>query len=163
MAALAIEVLREGGVGRAETFAPCRLMPLVPATGDRRSAIPIITFVAAVLGAASAYAIQWYANVRAYPLNIGGRPSHAVPAFLVATFEGAILLGALGAFVGVLTALRLPALWHPVFEVAGFESATVDHIWIAVDMRDAGEARGQIERLLMELGAIHVRRVEPRT
>src|SRR5207302_504351 len=60
-------------------------------------------FVYGVAGAVTAYAVQWFANVHSYALNIGGRPSHAVLAFMYPTLEGAML------FAGIAAAALLSA------------------------------------------------------
>jgi hypothetical protein len=104
--------------------------------GLGRSRLGRLVFGGGLAGAMLGYGIQWYADVKAFPLQIGGRPVHAVPAFIPATFEATVLGAALAAFVGVLVALRLPELWHPVFEVEGFERASADRYWIAVGDED---------------------------
>jgi hypothetical protein len=129
----AVRAFTDKGYTLLETYSP------VPMTHDiprRRSRLPIVVFAAGVFGGAASYAIQWYANVYTYPLDIGGRPPHAVPAFIIPTFEGTIFCAALAAFIGFFVIARLPQLWHPVFEIEGFERATVDRYWLAVDASD---------------------------
>ncbi len=123
------------GYRAVETYTPFPL-PGAEERGRGPSRLPRVVFAGGVVGALLGYAIQWYANVWVYPLRIGGRPAHAVPAFVPATFEATVLGAALAAFFGLLVALRLPELWHPVFEVDGFERASVDRYWVAVDERD---------------------------
>lgn len=130
----ALTELREKGYHALESFSP------FPVPGAReqipapRSRLPVLVFVGGLLGAIGGYAVQWYVNVQSYPLNIGGRPTHAIPAFILPSFEGAVLSAALAAFVGFLVSLRLPRPWHPVFEIDRFEQATVDRYWVAVDL-----------------------------
>ena len=129
--------LREEGYRAIDTFAPYDLEELDEALELRPSRLPWLVFAVAVAGAAFAYWVQWYTNVADYPLNAGGRPAHAVPAFVFSTFEGLVLSGAVAAVLGFLWVARLPRLWHPVFEVDGFERASVDRFWIGIDARDA--------------------------
>lgn len=82
----------------------------------------------------AAYAIQWYANVASYPLNIGGRPADAPAAFVPATFETICLFAVFALVVGFLFAERLPRLWQPIFEIDGFERASIDRFWIVLDL-----------------------------
>jgi hypothetical protein len=91
--------------------------------------------------------------VHSYPLNVGGRPAHAVPAFLLATFEGTILGASLMAFFGCLVALRLPTLWAPEDEIDGFSRASIDHCWIVVGHCQSQEQRERAGRLLANAGA----------
>jgi hypothetical protein len=122
--------------------------------------LPVIVFVAGLLGGIASYAIQWYANAYAYPLNIGGRPAHAVPAFLIPTFEGTVLCAALAAFIGFFVIARLPRPWHPVFEIDGFERATIDRYWLAVDAADRRSAPDLTIRELGELSPLRIVRLE---
>lgn len=146
--ASAVRVFSDHGYTRLETYSP---IPLTPGLPRARSRLPVVVFIAGVLGGVASYAIQWYANVHAYPLDIGGRPAHAVPAFLIATFEGAVLCASLAAFLGFFVLARLPQPWHPVFAIAGFERATVDRYWLAVD---ASDQRGAPDLTLRELRAL---------
>ena len=119
-----------------------------------------MVFLVGLLGAVVSYAVQWYADAWSYPLNIGGRPAHAVTAFIVPTFEGTILSAALATFVGLLVILRLPRPWKPVFEVEGFERATIDRFWVAVDARDRRSGAELTPRELESLGPLRVVRLE---
>lgn len=157
----AVDLLRARGYEHVDVFAPWYAERLIAKLPLAKSKLPLFIFAAAALGALLAYGIQWYANVVSYPVAIGGRPAHAVPAFVVATFEGAILAAAMTAFFGVLVALRLPALWHPVFEVPGFARASSDRFWVAVLGSDPAGGRDP-EPLLRELGAAPVHRIEAR-
>jgi hypothetical protein len=156
----ALETLRAKGYTHLETYSPYPVSGTAPLLGLRRSRLPVAVFAVGLLGAAVSYWVQWYANASAYPLNIGGRPAHAVPAFIVPTFEGTILSAALAAFVGLLAVLRLPRLWKPVFEIDGFERATVDRFWVSVDGRDRRAAADLTPRELWALEPLRVVRLE---
>ena len=132
----AVTILHDEGYRLVETYSPFALPPIEERLRLPRSRLPKLVFAAGLLGAILGYSIQWYADVRAFPVQVGGRPLHAVPAFVPATFEAMVLGAALAAFFGLLLALKLPELWHPVFEIDGFERASVDRFWIAVDERD---------------------------
>jgi len=128
--------LRERGYRRIEGLSPLPLDTVEERLHLLPSILGKLAFGGGVVGGVLGYGIQWYGDVRAFPLLVGGRPLHAVPAFIPATFEATILGAALTAFVGVLVTLRLPELWHPMFEVDGIERASADRYWIAVDRRD---------------------------
>jgi hypothetical protein len=117
-------------------------------------------FIAGLLGGIVSYAIQWYANAYAYPLDIGGRPAHAVPAFIIPTFEGIVLSAALAAFVGFFLVTRLPQPWHPVFEIDGFERTTIDRYWLAVDPADPRGEPDLTARELLALSPLRIVRLE---
>jgi hypothetical protein len=153
----AVKRLRARGLTQLDTFTPYPLPELDEALGVTRTrAIPAAVLAAALTGAAAAYLIQWWTSAVDYPLDVGGRPLHSAPAFVPVTFETAVLLGALAAFVALLIAARLPRLWSPVFEVEGFESASIDRFWVGVDLGDPGFSRRAIEAAMRDAGALRV-------
>lgn len=154
----AIHVLGEKGYTQVETYSP---VPLAHGVRQPRSVLPVLVFLGGLFGAIASYAIQWYANAYAYPIDIGGRPAHAVPAFLIATFEGTVLCAALTAFFGFFAITRLPKLWHPIFELAGFERATIDRYWLAIDAADRRSGPDVTIHELRELRPLRIVRLEP--
>lgn len=153
----AARAFHDKGYRMIETYSP------VPVEGVTysRSRLPKFVFAVGALGGLLSYGIQWYANAYSYPLNLGGRPSHATTAFLIPTFEGTVLSAALAAFFGVFWILRLPTLWHPVFEIPGFERATVDRYWLAVDARDPRGDPTLTPNELREFSPLRVLALEP--
>jgi len=97
------------------------------------SRLPYLVFLAACLGAGFAYWLEWYTNAHQYPLNVGGRPPHMPLAFVPIAFEMGVLAAAVAAVAGVLVLGKLVRLWDPVFEIPGFEGASVDRFWLRVD------------------------------
>ncbi len=158
--ASAIDALHARGFAGVASYLPWDASQVTERLTDRPPSLPRWVFVGAVVGALVGYLVQWYANVVSYPLDIGGRPAHAVPSFVVATFEGAVLAASLTAFLGCLASIGLPALWHPVFEVPGFESATRAGYWLAVDAADAALTGQDATVLLRSVGAHSVRHLE---
>lgn len=132
----AVAALRADGYEKIEAYLPYPVPQVAATLSPSRSRLPLIVFLGGVIGGALGYWIQWYANAVSYPLNIGERPAHATPAFFIPTFEATVLCAALTAFFGLFALLRLPRPWHPMFEVDGFESASIDRFWIAIDARD---------------------------
>lgn len=152
----AVTRLRELGYSAIETYTPFSVPGLDEQLGPSSSRLPKFVFGGGLLGAILGYGVQWYANVWVYPMNVGGRPVHSVPAFVPATFEATVLGAALVAFVGLLVALGLPAPWHPVFEIEGFERASIDRFWLAIDMADPLYHRDQTEEALRALGPLRI-------
>lgn len=88
--------------------------------------IPLLMFLAAVAGAATAFGMQVYATTVGYPLIIGGRPDFSWPSFTVFAFEMGVLAAIGTGFVSFLVANRLPRLWEPSDECDILRRATRD-------------------------------------
>lgn len=151
----AIERLQQAGIERLEAFTP-HIIEEVQVLLDRpRAGVPHWCFAGGAAGAAAGYAIQWWTNAVSYPLNVGARPLLSAPAWIPATFEGAVLGASLGAVISLLAYCGLPRLWHPLFEVEGFERASVDRFFLRVQ----APARER-SRMLHVLGSSEALRVE---
>jgi hypothetical protein len=106
--------------------------------------------------------VQWWCNAHNYPINVGGRPLNSAPAFIPITFESAVLAASLVGFFAMLALCGLPRLSHPVFEIAGFDRASVDRFWVGIDDSDPRFDEAVIGDL-SRLGALRCERVVPPT
>ncbi len=130
----AARALRAEGIERLDLHAPYEVPGAAAALGLRRPReLPRTVLILALLGACTGYGIQWYSSTATPNGVAGGRPVHAPPAFVPVTFELGVLFGAAGAFVGLLARRPLLRLWQPVFEVEGFDRASIDRFWLRVD------------------------------
>ena len=151
-----IRALRDCGVSRFDAFTPYEVPGLQELLGVRRSWLTWIALAVGLAFGGGAYLLQWWINVVDYPLNIGGRPYHSAPAFIPITFEMAVLFGGAAALISAIVLGGLPRLWHPVFEVDGFERASIDRFWVAVGAGDAALDRDRITAALTSAGALRV-------
>jgi hypothetical protein len=152
----AVSRLVTGGYRRLDTFTPYPVEEAIEAMGLPRSRIPLFVLLAGVSGIVIAYLIQWWTNAVDYPLVIGGMPLNSVPSHVPIMFETCVLLGGLTAFAALLFFTRLPALWHPVFEVEGFERASIDRFFLGVDAADAAFDSARTTEELRQAGALRV-------
>ena len=155
----AVAALKARGYRRVVSYTPFPVDEAERAAGLPRAVVPKLVFTGGFLGGLASYLIQAYANAWHYPLLVGGRPAHAAPAFIPATFEGTVLGAALAAFFGLLAVLRLPEPWHPVFEVEDFERAALDRFWAGVDQRDPHFDWDETRRDLLSCAPLRVERV----
>jgi hypothetical protein len=151
-----IRALRDRGVLQLDAFTPYEVPGLPEALGVRRSRLTWIALVVGLAFGGGAYLLQWWINVVDYPLNIGGRPYHSAPAFIPITFEMTVLFASAAALISAIVLGGLPRLWHPVFEVEGFERATIDRFWLAVKRGDAALDRARDTDALQAAGALRV-------
>lgn len=156
----AIHDARDWGIVELETYSPYPVAVIERALGARPSRLPRYALAAGLMGAAGAYALQWLLNAYLYPLDVGGRPPHFPLAFVPITFEMGVLFASLTAFLGVLIGGHLLRLWHPVFEVEGFESATGTRIWLEVKVAGDHPDLDDLQARLSRSGALAVRRQE---
>lgn len=152
----AIGALRARGYRLLDAYTPYPIKGVEAALGLRRSRINFFVFGAGLFGAVFAFWLQWLVNRRLFPLNIGGRPPFAIPAFVIIAFETMVLFASVAAFVGLFWVCRLPRLAHPLFRVEGFESATADRFWIGVSADDPAFDPEGIYEQLQQLGALRV-------
>jgi hypothetical protein len=132
----ALRALRAQGHHRLKAYTPYSTPEVREALALPRSRLPLFVFLGGLAGAGGAYFLQWYLVAHLYPLDVGGRPPHLPLAFVPITFEMGVLLAGITAFLGVFVLGRLVRLWHPVFEVEAFESASVDRFWLRIDASD---------------------------
>ncbi|HVY46062.1 MAG TPA: DUF3341 domain-containing protein [Minicystis sp.] len=154
--ARAIRGMRKKGYRDLDAFTPFPVRDVEDALGLRRSMLTWLALPFAVAGGLAAYLIQFGTNARDYPLDVGGRPLHSVAAFVPITFEMTVLCCGLAALVILLALCGLPELYSPIFDVPGFERASVDRFFLGVDERDPLFDRDRGERELVELGALSV-------
>ena len=151
-----IRALSERGVARFDAYTPYEVHGLQELIGVKRSRLGWIVLGSGLTGGGAAYLLQWWINVIDYPLNVGGRPYHSAPAFIPITFEMSVLFAAAAALISAIVLGGLPRLWHPVFEIEGFDRATIDRFWLAIDASDPALDRPRDTAALVSAGALRV-------
>lgn len=134
------------GVGAIEAYTPFPVEELEAVLARPRPRIPMFVFLAGLSGLAGAVGLQHWLNAIDYPVLVGGRPLASFPTYVVIGFEATVLSASLVAFLAVLLGVKLPRLHDPIFDLPGFERATVDRFWLTIapaprtrvnDLRDA--------------------------
>jgi hypothetical protein len=151
---------REAGYRHVDAYTPYPIEELAEATGQHHSKLPLIVLIGGIVGALTGYLLQYWASVIEYPLNVGGRPYHSWPAFIVPTFEMTILFAAISAVLGMFFLNGLPQPYHPVFNVPRFALASRDRYFLVIDARDPLFDREGTRRFLSELNPTEVNEVE---
>ena len=148
--------VHEAGFKHVDAFTPYPIEELSHVLDLPRSKVPLIVLGGGLAGMAGGYLLQYWSQVIEYPLNIGGRPFHSWPAFIVPTFEMTILFAALSAVLGMFALNGLPQPYHPVFNVPAFALASRDRYFLVIESRDPKFKLEETRRFLLDLHASEV-------
>jgi hypothetical protein len=132
----AANAARKQGYTQMDAYSPFPIHGLDEAIGFHESLMSKLVLGAGIAGGAGGFFMCWYANVIAYPKNIGGKPYNSWPAWIPITFECTILLAALTAVFGMIAINGLPMPYHPVFNVNRFAHASRDKFFLAIEATD---------------------------
>lgn len=149
--------LRALGHGRLDAYSPVPLHEIDEALGLRRSPVPLIALLGGLAGASGGYLMQFWMNAVDFPINVGNRLPHSPPTNIPITFESGVLIASLVIVVGLVALSGLPRLHHPVFEVEGFRTASVDALWLSAEVKREDE--DPVAREMERCGALQVSRV----
>ena len=153
----AAEKVRDAGFTSADAFTPFPIHGLAEALGHPKTRVPLIVLCGGIIGGLGGFFMQWYANVVAYPLNVGGRPNNSWPAFVPIMFEMTVLFAAFSAALGMLALNGLPQPHHPLFNVPDFaQHASRDKFFIVIKSKDAMFNRESTRQFLESLNPVDV-------
>ena len=148
---------RKAGFKKFDALTPFPVHGLDEACGLNRSWIPWVTFVFGVAGFLAGWGFQYYVNVVDWPVIIGGKPHHSLPAFVPVMFELTILFGALSSVAACFfVACRLPKVDPPVID----PELSCNKFALFVPESDFGYDEGKVKEMFEKLGATEIRKAE---
>ena len=130
----ALPALRDARLGAIETFTPTPME-------SGPSILPVLILIGGVLGALAGFALQSYADIAAYPIDIGGRPYFSWPAFVPIAFETGVLAAMFTGFFGYFIINCLPRLYQPIDECEAMRRAMRDFWCVAIRTDNPGRVR----------------------
>ena len=127
---------REAGFTKIDAYSPYPIEALTEALHIHDHKLPAVVLGGGLLGGLAGYALCYWCSVIAYPLNVGGKPFHSAPPFIVPTFECTILFAAFAAVLGMLGLNGLPMPHHPLFYVPDFTRASRSRFFLCIQADD---------------------------
>lgn len=132
----AARAAREKGYRKLDAYSPFPIEELSEALHLHKNKLPLIVLIGGICGGLTGYLLQYYVTVWYFPINIGGRPLHSWPAYIVITFELTILFAAISAVLGLLALCGLPMPYHPTFNVPRFALASRNRFFLCIESSD---------------------------
>ncbi|MGH9217669.1 MAG: DUF3341 domain-containing protein [Vicinamibacterales bacterium] len=149
----AARVTMAQGFTRVEAFTPVPIEELNDIIHKKRTILPKLVLAGGLTGMATGFALQYWASVIEYPMNVGGRPMASWTAFIVPTYELTILFASLTAAIGMALQSGLPRPYHPVFNVERFSLASSDKFFLVIESTDARFDQRAASEFLRSTGA----------
>lgn len=150
----------DAGYHRIDAFSPFPIEGLAEAVGFHSTRLPLLVLLSGIAGGCAGFALQYYADVVSYPINVGGRPLNSWPAFIPITFEMIILFAACAAVFGMLIMNGLPTPYHPVFNAPRFALASRDRFFLCIKARDPMFDRDLTRKFMATLNPHEVSEIE---
>lgn len=148
---LAARRAHEAGYRRMDGYSPFPVEELSDAIGFHKDNVSLVVLIGGLVGGLTGYLMQWWISAISYPINVGGKPYHSWPAFIVVTFEMTVLFAGVAAVLGMLALNGLPMPYHPVFHSSRFAFATRDRFFLCIEARDPLFDRVQTMNFLRSL------------
>jgi hypothetical protein len=132
----AARAARERGFRKLDAYSPFPIEELSEALHLHKNKLPLIVLIGGICGGLTGYLLQYYVTVWNFPINVGGRPLHSWPSYIVITFELTILFAAVSTVLGLLALCGLPTPYHPTFNVPRFALATRNRFFLCIESTD---------------------------
>lgn len=149
----AVRAMRAANVPIHDAYTPYPIHGLEEAMGLARSRLPWVTFGGAMFGLGAAALGQWWTHSVDWPIDIGGRPFFAWPAYVPVMFEAMILIAGLSTAAALFVASRL---WPNPSPKLVHRAVTHDTFVLALADRDGSFDRPRVEAILRDSGAVEI-------
>lgn len=148
------EIKREG-YRKFEAYTPYSIQDLEEVIPGHNF-VPPIVLLGGLIGAATAWTMEYYIAAIDYPINVGGRPLYSWPMFIPILFELTVLGAGIFAFFGTLALCGFPRPHFPLFNLPQFAAATSSGLFLCIERADPIYDSELTAQFLRELNAIGV-------
>jgi hypothetical protein len=149
----AAQAVRSSGWMVRDICTPYPVHGLDEVMGLARSWLPRACFAFGLGGVLLALTFQYWASTWDWPVNVGGRPWNALPAFVPVTFEAMVLFAGLGL---VLTWLIVCRLYPGKAPVPLARQASNDRFAIHVECPPGPESAAAVRQLFQDCHAVSI-------
>src|SRR5882757_5803555 len=146
----AVKNVRKAGYKIHDVYTPFPVHGLDHAMGIRETSLHTAGFIYAITGTTTALSFISWIFVRDWPLNIGGKPHFALPAWIPITFELTVLFSAVGM---VLTFCYLCQL-APFVKKHHFHPRATDDLFVMVIEPTEKTNEADVLGFLQSLGTV---------
>lgn len=148
----AVKNVRRAGYKIHDIYTPFPVHGLDHAMGLRETSLHTAGFIYGVAGTTTALACMSWIFTKDYPLNIGGKPHFALPAWIPITFELTVLFAAVGM---VLTFCYLCQL-SPFVKKHHFHLRATDDLFVMVLECTEKTNENDVQDFLQKAGATEI-------
>ena len=149
--------VRDAGWKHFDFLTPFPIHGMEAAMGQKRSWIPWVTGLLALGGITFGLGLQVYVMAHDWPMNFGGKPHMAWPAFIPITFEAMVFWAAIGSAIVAIVAGKKDTIPQPP-PMAIRTGATIDRFVVWISATDPKWNPEEATRFLKSLGAqgVHI-------
>lgn len=148
--------VKERGFERFDAFTPFPVHGIDEAMGIKRSTLPYITFLAGMGGLSIGAFLTIWTHYFSWPINVGGKPLFALPAYIPVIFETTVLVAGVTTVAAMFVLyLKLPNFSKPIFH-----PDITSHRFALVIEVEAMEEVAPVQQFLQELQAQEIHDVE---
>lgn len=146
----ASEKLNEKGIDIFDIYTPFPVHGLDDLLKIKRTRLPIVTFIAGVLGLITALSFQYFVSAVDWPINVGGKPFNSMPAFIPVAFEITVLFGA---FITVLAFFIRSSLFPKIDKGIVMNEITENYFVVALETNEKLDVEA-MKKFFVENGAV---------
>lgn len=148
--------VKERGFEKFDTFTPFPVHGMDEAMGIKRSLLPYLSFICGLMGFGGGLFLTVWTHYFSWPINVGGKPLLALPAYIPVIFETTVLLAGVGTAALMFTLfLGLPNFKKPIFH----PDLTSHRFAVAIEVENEDEV-GPVKKFLQEIQAQEIHDVE---
>jgi len=148
----AVRRIRKSGYKLHDVYTPMPIHGLDREMGLRDTSLHTAGFIYGITGTTLALAFMTWVFTKDWPLNIGGKPHFALPAWVPIMFEFTVLLSAVGMVLTFCYVCQLA----PFVRKHHFHLRSTDDKFVAVVDISSGNSEGEVGDMLNDLGASEV-------